>query len=647
LPPTAPNASIPPTFDLSPTYVAALDTEFTRVYDEYTRRVSLVQTMGEEIIKLWAELGIPQAQTDANIVKHYRGSPEQLGLREDDMARLKSRRDKLVDEKRGRERKLAELKSTVEDLWERLGVEEPDKKAFLMGNRGCGMRQINEFEDELSRLNELKRQNMHLFVEDARCRLQELWDGLYFSEEEMLDFTPAFSDVYSDALLSAHEAEISRLQVLMEERAPTLDMIENHRTLVKDRNDLAAASQDATRLIHKKGEKRDPTRLLREEKMRKRIAKELPKVEVQLRKILEKWEDEYGRPFLVHGERYLDELEASAAQRNVPARSKTPTSSLPPQRVPTKTGPPTTNKPVKTITGSAPRPGAKTPTSAGGTLRRNPMTSSVSTAGHKTPSKLPTPGRRPLAATGNNSPERNDRPKSRVGGGDTMRGKMGPPAKAPPPKMRDLFVPPQQNTPYAASNQRSVSTTSSGGSVRHVTPEDVYDDRYQNSAMVRSLQGGHPFEQNGRQRSDTPQEYPSAPHNPYERDFAPYKETRYFGKDSHSRPQSVMNASRQISATSNTTANTGSENWESYTDGSEVDERDASEAYYEKMRTIRGNQGKRFIPEGGYAAPHGGSGKKMKDAYGHGVERQYIEQDGQMVPVDSASDAGWTTEDAF
>ena len=55
------------------------------------------------------------------------------------------------------------------------------------------MRTINEFEDELNRLNELKRQNLGLFVEDARVKLQELWDSLYFSEEEMLEFTPAFS----------------------------------------------------------------------------------------------------------------------------------------------------------------------------------------------------------------------------------------------------------------------------------------------------------------------------------------------------------------------------------------------------------------------------------------------------------------------
>ena len=55
------------------------------------------------------------------------------------------------------------------------------------------MRTINGFEDELNRLNELKRQNLGLFVEDARVKLQELWDSLYFSEEEMLEFTPAFS----------------------------------------------------------------------------------------------------------------------------------------------------------------------------------------------------------------------------------------------------------------------------------------------------------------------------------------------------------------------------------------------------------------------------------------------------------------------
>lgn len=181
------------TFDLSPTYVNSLDHEFTRVYDEYNKRIVTVQSLAEEIIQLWGELGTPQAQVDSEIVKNVRDAPEQLGLHQDDIARLNARKDKLLQEKRDRERRLVELKQTVETLWEKLGVEEVDRKAFAVRNRGCGMRIINEYEDELVRLNELKRQNLHLFVEDARFKLQELWDGLYFSEEEMLEFTPAFS----------------------------------------------------------------------------------------------------------------------------------------------------------------------------------------------------------------------------------------------------------------------------------------------------------------------------------------------------------------------------------------------------------------------------------------------------------------------
>ncbi|KAH0538401.1 hypothetical protein FGG08_005001 [Glutinoglossum americanum] len=645
LPPTSPNASIPPTFSLSPSYVTSLDVEFSRVYEEYTRRVATVQTISEDIIKLWAELGTPQAQTDGAIVKYYRDSPEQLGLREDDLGRLKAKKDRLVEEKRGRERRLREIKTMVEVLWDRLNVEEHERKRFLNGNRGCGMRVINEFEDELSRLNELKRQNLHLFVEDARCRLQELWDGLYFSEEEMLDFTPAFSDVYSDALLSAHESEIARLEALKEQRAPTLDLIDKHRSLVKDRDDLTASSQDASRLMLRgqKGEKRDPTRLLREEKMRKRIAKELPKVEIELRKALERWENEYGRPFLVHGERYLDEL-AAAAAKAAPPRSKTP--SGPPPRSKTPSAPPAlNNKTSRPATAAShrndkgatkvpppPRSGMKTPT---GTVRRIPHTGVVQSIGQVSPSRIP--ARAPLGNM-QNSPERRGLPEIRSGT-ETIRKGMLPP-KAPPPKMRDLFIPPAP-TPVSnhyASGQRSASAASSSESVRHVTPEDVYNDRdvesQTHSSSVRSRPGEY---RNGISQQLTPQTYHSLHSSASYTDSAQYLEAYY--------PSQSVEARRQISTTSSATNTvSGSENWETYDDASEP-ELDASEEYYAKLRAVRG---KRFTPDDGYAAPLGGAGKKLKGirAAGVGTEMLMEAQSGQLVKV-SGSEAGWTDEEAF
>ncbi|KAJ5371156.1 uncharacterized protein N7496_007248 [Penicillium cataractarum] len=617
LPPTAPGSVIPPSFDLSPAYVTSLDSEFSRVYEEYHRRISFVQTTSEEIIKLWAELGTPQVQTDSNIVKHYRESPEQLGLHETDLASLMGKRDKLVEEKKGRERKIKELRANVESLWERFGVEESDRKAFLSANRGCGLRTINEFEEELARLNELKRQNMHLFVEDARCRLQELWDSLFFSEEEMLDFTPAFSDVCSDALLEAHEAEISRLETLKEQRAPTLELIEKHRSLLSDRQALSASSQDASRLMGRgnKGEKRDPGKLLREEKMRKRIAKELPKVEAELRKELEHWEDEFGRPFMVHGDRYLDCL--TPAVTKPPPRSKTPSA------------PPSTTKSIASATkrdpisrpGSSmrgpppPRSATKTPTSSGPVKHNTIGYSGASRAGARSPSKLP--ARAPLSNVpyGSNSPERRTGPGSYSS--STINGKM-PPPRGPPPRMRALTVESKERGSYAMEPPRCNSAMSSAF-VRPVSPEDVYDDR-QRSFMSASVMSNH--------------------------------RSTGFSHSSHS-SQSSLNSSLQgflrvnpylsqappppaLRQTSNSstvnTVTSGSENWETFDDASES-ELDASDVYYSKLRAAHG---KRFAPEDAVDL----TGKKSKGIRSVSPDGPHP---GQMIRV-AGSDTEWTDD---
>lgn len=127
----------------------------------------------------------------------------------------------MIEEKHNRERRLGQLRITIEDLWDRLGVEEHERKQFLNSNRGCGLRTINEYEDELARLNELKRQNLHLFVEEARIKLQELWDALYFSEEEMLDFTPAFSGEFNRPADAMKPANMNQMFVVTPFSQPT------------------------------------------------------------------------------------------------------------------------------------------------------------------------------------------------------------------------------------------------------------------------------------------------------------------------------------------------------------------------------------------------------------------------------------------
>ncbi|OLN85690.1 Anaphase spindle elongation protein 1 [Colletotrichum chlorophyti] len=664
LPPTGPNQSIPTNFDLSPAYVDRLDNEFTRVYEEYTRRVATVKALSEHIIQLWAELGTPQAQTDGAIVKYYRDAPEQLGLHEEDIARLKAKRDKLSDEKKNREKRLKDLRAAVEALWEKLEVDMGERKTFLNSNRGCGVRQINEFEDELARLNELKRQNLHLFVEDARCKLQELWDALYLSEDEMLEFTPAFSDVYSDALLEAHEREIARLEAVKEQRAPTLALIDKHKSLTSDRDELAASSQDASRLMLRgqKGEKRDPTRLLREEKMRKRIAKELPKVTIDLRKALERFEDEYGRPFLVHGERYLDIIEAE--DRSAPGpRSKTPGAGAPASatrpkpghtranstssavRPPTRNGArtpgptpgpapvPTTKRSVNNMnTASQGRPvsaHAKSsegprPVSSVGTLRERANTLNKPPG---SPSRIP--ARAPLSNLkyGNNSPERLQRPESRIDAYATIR--SGPMNRAPPPKMRDLASVDLETpeNPYKSAGL--------GGSiVRQVELEDPYGDYQQPQLMRANSTLSHVSHTS--HASHASHMSHASHHSHYSQQPANSSQYDYHSSTIRQHPPSYPQAPppRQISNSSTGSSNvTGSENWETYDDASEP-EQDATDTYYAKVRAARG---KRFEPDTGYR-PTASDSKRPRP-----FPTQYVDVEGNRI----ISGSEWTDEDGY
>ena len=121
----------------------------------------------------------------------------------------------------------------------------------------------------------------------------------------------------------------------------------------------------------------------------------------------------------------------------------------------------------------------------------------------------------------------------------------------------------------------------SGGFVRPVSPEDVYDDR-QRSFMSASVMSNHrPLGISHSSHSslsslslNSSQGYPRA--NPYL---------------SHAPPPPAL---RQTSSSSagNTTIS-GSENWETFDDASDA-EADASDVYYAKIRAAHG---KRFAPD--------------------------------------------------
>ncbi len=618
--PFAPDAkygSLSPNFPLSPAVVETLEDEIHNASQEYGRRVEKVNEIAENIVQLWHELDTPGERQDASILKHYRDSPEQLGLRKADLEGLESIYDQVTEEKKSREKKLNELRSLVESYWKTLDVGQQIRDSFLHRNAGFGLHQLNEYEDELARLDELKKQKIPKLVVKAFMGLRQLWTDLYMSEEEEAEFNLYWSGEFGGALfqilydedngddeeghdaaaaeaqveanlgarypsatlevtLKTFETESQRLEVLKEQRAPMLTLINRHRELVKDRDDLASASQDASRLMMRgqKGEKRDPTRLLREEKMRKRIAKELPKLTVDLRMALERFQDEYGRPFLVYGESYLEELEASEAKA-APARSRTPAPMAPPPKPTLKkanstayVGPSHNNNIMRPPT----RNGAKTPV-AGDTLKRGGPTRSVGQSGG-TPTRL---GRAPLLSLkyAAGSPERKPQTENRIPLASSSMSQMGPPARIPPPRMADLYEQPDETPTNQFRKHKYVEPHHRSQSVEQfVRPshDDPYTDRKYGSVYERP---------------------PSA--------ISSSSTGSVVRHDLSYRDDTLQAARHHSSNSTSATSVTSSSNWEVFPGSDSPEPQERPDEYYARAESFR-NQAKRLSP-GGFGPP--------------------------------------------
>ena len=88
---------------------------------------------------------------------------------------------------------------------------------------------------------------------------------------------------HTEELLTIHEEEIKRLKEERRLKAPLLAQIRKYFDICEEEKELAASANDQSRLLGRGP--RDPGRLLREEKMRKRVHKEKPRVSISRRLI--------------------------------------------------------------------------------------------------------------------------------------------------------------------------------------------------------------------------------------------------------------------------------------------------------------------------------------------------------------------------
>ena len=128
-----------------------------------------------------------------------------------------------------------------------------------------------------------------------------------------------------DAILAQHEQMCARLGEMLEQRAPLLALIGRYQEICNEARALEESAQDGSRLLGRNN-RGDPGRLLREEKMRKRVKIQKPKVEHELLRVIPAWEAEHDMPFLMDGVRFVDylqeQLDSAKENNKQPARMR-------------------------------------------------------------------------------------------------------------------------------------------------------------------------------------------------------------------------------------------------------------------------------------------------------------------------------------
>lgn len=339
-----------------------------------------------EMLELEQLSGEDQKLVDSKKVQYSKGN----------LARLHGLRDRLSEKCEELRRLLDQAKEKVRNLWKCLETL-PEDREKLEYYKECHRTAYDMWRQEFDRCETEKRQNLKKFVDKVRQELLIVWEKTLKSDDEKRRFKYFTSDVYSDDLIRIHEIELEELSQFYNDNEGIFALLAERKLLWARMDALEEKANAPNRFNNRGGQ------LLREEKERKTIAHKLPKIEQELRELVNEFEETHKRKFTVYGKEVLEMIEQEwvekrAGKKLMTARKKEPTTAN--QLTPGRKA--NTPHPSRTINSSTASRVAPNTTSVSTALKRKLAPS----AGRDAPAKRnilgelnsPRPGKTPAKA---------------------------------------------------------------------------------------------------------------------------------------------------------------------------------------------------------------------------------------------------------
>ena len=259
---------------------------------EKNRLESIFKEMRRAIVKMMDDLGISPSTNFEHFV--YKDN-ENFVFSSSNMTKLREFRDELKHQVDKAKEHVDDIKRDLIALWKYLDQPERICQSFLSSYVGYSVATINALETEVERCKEKRKQNIAKYVSQVRSELVKLWDLCKFSDEQRRQFNYFYCQTYTEDLLTLHELEIKRLQEFYEANKSIFELLDERNKLWTKMKELLQRANDPDRFYNRGGQ------LLMEEKERKTIQKKLPKIEDELRTLINEYKGMQGEEFTING----------------------------------------------------------------------------------------------------------------------------------------------------------------------------------------------------------------------------------------------------------------------------------------------------------------------------------------------------------
>ncbi|XP_070598396.1 protein regulator of cytokinesis 1-like isoform X2 [Erythrolamprus reginae] len=195
------------------------------------------------------------------------------------------------------------LMKQVQLLWERLQWPQEKQERFMETISQSSICEAkNMWEEELQRLEEVKKEKIKEIVLYVRQDLESYWQKCFYTDEQKAAFQPFYDDNFSEELLKHHDEEASKVKMIYEEAKCIYESVHKWEAVLDHFIELEKKSTDPSRLLNRGGN------LLKDERERSKTQKQLLKLGEELKKKIENWEKEHNSVFLIRNQRFLDSM---------------------------------------------------------------------------------------------------------------------------------------------------------------------------------------------------------------------------------------------------------------------------------------------------------------------------------------------------